>query len=263
VPGDNLSYTSDGRNVAWVRLGDRSLWRSRDDGSEAVQITPPGYAATSPRWSPDGKTIAFARWQSAGAMRIYTVPAAGGSPKDPIPGEFDQANPNWTNGGAAIVFAGAPWLHGFATGATSIRRFELATGRVTNLPGGDNLWSPKVSPDGKWIAAEELDSRRIRLFDAAAGRWSDLIAAPGVIGYPCWSHDSRYLYFNIEPTHFGPAAVYRVDIERPHLEQVADLREIKAAGTLSDWFGLTPTDEMLILRERETPRIFALDVAWQ
>ena len=36
-----------------------SLWRSRIDGSEKRQLTSPPMAVMNPRWSPDGKLIAF------------------------------------------------------------------------------------------------------------------------------------------------------------------------------------------------------------
>ena len=79
LPGlwaDGLAYSPDGQFMVWVALADRTLWRSRADGSERVQLTSSNLEEVQmARWSPDGSTIAFTA-RPAGKiqrMRLYRV----------------------------------------------------------------------------------------------------------------------------------------------------------------------------------------------
>jgi len=54
-----LDFSRDGKWVAYVTYTDGTLWRSKSDGSDRVQLTYPPFQATVPRWSPDGTRIAF------------------------------------------------------------------------------------------------------------------------------------------------------------------------------------------------------------
>jgi len=52
-----LSFSKDGQWVAYASYPDGTLWRSRTDGSERLQLSVPPMAALSPQWSPDGNFI--------------------------------------------------------------------------------------------------------------------------------------------------------------------------------------------------------------
>ena len=55
--GESAFYAEpspDGRWLAWARYPDGTLWRSRPDGSERMQLTSAPLEAHLPRWSPDG-----------------------------------------------------------------------------------------------------------------------------------------------------------------------------------------------------------------
>ncbi len=67
--------------MAYVSYPEGTLWRSKLDGSERLQLTSPPMYAMLPRWSPDGQKIVFFEYgRSAGKpARMYQVPAGGGS----------------------------------------------------------------------------------------------------------------------------------------------------------------------------------------
>lgn len=80
--GDQLAQLSpDGRRVVFLsdRSGTTEFWVANRDGSSASQLTSmeilPGY----PRWSPDGRLIAF-HGDPQDRPDILTVPASGGTP---------------------------------------------------------------------------------------------------------------------------------------------------------------------------------------
>ena len=54
-----VSFSSDGKWVAYVTFPEGILWRMRTDGSERLQLTFSPLRAFQPSWSSDGKRIAF------------------------------------------------------------------------------------------------------------------------------------------------------------------------------------------------------------
>jgi Tol biopolymer transport system component len=214
-----------------------------------------------PRWSPDGRAIAFVGHPSGAQShwKIYLVSATGGNPEELAPGDDDQANPTWSPDGASLVFAGAPWLRGFSPASTAIRIFDFATRQISKLPGSEGLWSPRWSPDGRRLLAETVDSAKLLLFDAHTRRWTELLAERN-IGYCAWSHDGQYVYFNTF-TAKDPA-IYRVSVSGGPKETVLSLNGIRTAQSFGPWFALAPDDSPMVLRDTSVTEIYALDVDW-
>ncbi|HJX84695.1 MAG TPA: hypothetical protein VJ723_10160, partial [Candidatus Angelobacter sp.] len=62
LPGlsaEYVAFSRDGQWITFVDTLDESLWRSRVDGSEPLQLTKPPMKVVVSSWSPDGKRIAF------------------------------------------------------------------------------------------------------------------------------------------------------------------------------------------------------------
>jgi hypothetical protein len=97
--GKRLVYMSD-------RAGGTDLWVSERYGSNPIQLTAVGTAGT-PRWSPNGKTIAFdvglgPDWQQPRA--IFLVSADGGVPHALVQDSFNNPVPSWSRDGSWIYF---------------------------------------------------------------------------------------------------------------------------------------------------------------
>jgi Tol biopolymer transport system component/DNA-binding winged helix-turn-helix (wHTH) protein len=88
-----------------TRTGGSEIWISDREGKNAIQLTSVNTAGT-PRWSPDGKLIAFdvgqGDWDRPHA--IFAIRAEGGSPQPIVQDEFDNPVPSFSRSGEWIYF---------------------------------------------------------------------------------------------------------------------------------------------------------------
>ncbi len=250
ISAEFTTFSKDGKWIAYVTYPAGSLWRSRIDGSERLQLTDPPMYPLNPRWSADGKQIAFWGYRKGTVDEIYSIPADGGTPQPLVPGNsVARREPNWSPNGDRILFEEVA-----AEAPPVLRLLDLQTHRVSSLPGSVGYTSPRWSPDGRYIVAMTKDARKMVLFDFQAGKWSDLIQT--TIDFPNWSRDSQYVYF----LHYAEKpAVVRIRISDRKLEQVADLRGFLATGFWRFWLGLDPDDAPLMLRDSGTQDVYSLD----
>ena len=76
-----VDFSRDRKWIAYVAYPDMTLWRSRVDGSDKMQLTFPPVRAYGPRWSPDGSQIVFTDVQFDSPWKIYLLSPSGGSPE--------------------------------------------------------------------------------------------------------------------------------------------------------------------------------------
>lgn len=255
----DLAFSADGKWVAYVSVPEGELWRSRVDGSQRLQLTSDGVYAGLPRWSPDGKQIVFMGTSLKTDWLAYLISSDGTGLRELIPGMNVGYDPGWSPDGKSIVLtlnpAGSPDLNPQGPG---IVIYDLATRKVTPLPGARLLFSPRWSPNGRYIAALTNDSLKLMLFDRVSQQWQELVKLP--IGYPSWSSDSQYVYF--DTTLSEDAAFYRVRVSDHKPERLFSLKELRRYwGPLGPWTGLTPDDSPLLVHDISSQEIYALD--WQ
>jgi len=249
----DVAFSNDGQWVTYVTVPDRALWRSRLDGSERMQLTEPGKVwAGLPRWSPDRKQIVFMGRTVNANWRAYLISASGGSFQDLVPTAPAGLDPTWMPDGKSIVLS----LSNLGATGQGISVVDLQSGKVRDLPGTEHLFSPRVSPDGKSIAAITTDSQALMLFDATSQRWTELVKLP--IGFPSWSHDGRYIYF--DSIFSDDPAFYRVAISDHKLERLTGLSGIRRLwGEMGEWTGLAPDDSLLLTRDASHQEVYALE----
>jgi Tol biopolymer transport system component len=136
---------------------------------------------------------------------------------------------------------------------------NLRTRQVTTLPGSEGLFSPRWSPDGRYIAAQRNDSLRLLVYDLSTSEWSDL-GVTSFVGYPQWSRDGQAIYFLGYPKG-QPAAIFKVRLSDHRMEQVASLAHFRQApGVAGHWMGIAPDSSPLLLEDTGTQDIYALDL---
>jgi len=238
IAGYELDYSRDGSAVAWARFPDHTIWRSKPDGSDLHQLSPAGIEAHQPHWSPDGTRIAFmgkragrdARW------RIYIVPSPGGSLDEPRPDGDDQGVPTWSGDGHSLIFGDLKAPAGFEH--ASIHELDLRTFALSTIPTPVGLWTPRMSPDGRYLAAIGYDSRSLYVRDNRSGIWRKR-AGFQFLEEPAWSPDSAWIQFVVR-YRTGQVSLFRIDAAQGPAREAVDLSasEFEQAG--ATWFGIGP-----------------------
>jgi Tol biopolymer transport system component len=248
ISAQDEAFSSDGQWVAYVSYPDCVLWRSKLDGSEKLQLSSPPIQALSPRWSPDGKSIVYFALESGKPASIYEVSASGGSPRQLMPDQSGtEADPSFSPDGSQLAFGGT------GAGQNGIHILDLKTHQVSTLPGTDGMFSPRWSPDGRYLVALRAHEQGLMVFDFKTRQWSVLVKE--LAGYPAWSHDGLFVYF----LHLdrNTPAVERVAVGGK-VEQVASLKGIQFTGFYTFWFGLAPDDSPLVLKDMGTQEIVSM-----
>jgi serine/threonine protein kinase/Tol biopolymer transport system component len=251
-----LDFSRDGEWVAYNDYGGGAIWRSKVDGTEQLQLTFPPMQTYLPRWSPDGKQIAFFGHPPGEPSQIYIVPATGGVPELIYRSGTNLADPNWSPDGKSLVFG----ENVLSNQGSTVYVLDMKTRNASKLPGSDGLFSPRWSPNGRYLAAITLDSLKLMLFDFTTQKWTELVNAKGFIGYPNWSRDGCYLYLHgILDKEEG---YFRVQISDRKLERILSLKGFQAAvGPFGNWSGVAPDESPLLVRDASIQEIYALD--WQ
>jgi Tol biopolymer transport system component len=141
---------------------------------------------------------------------------------------------------------------------------NLKTRVVTVVPGSNDLFSPRWSPDGRYLVAIPLDKSRLKLYDMNLHTWQDLTGDLRV-HYPAWTPDSKCVVFGSSELKGTTVWEDRVCLADRKVQQITNMA---ASGNLVLdfgsywWTGLAPDGSILALRDISTQEIYALDVKW-
>jgi Tol biopolymer transport system component len=250
ISAEFVSFSRDGKFIAYVSFPDGILWRANRDGSNRTQLTSPPLYPVNPRWSPDGSQIAFADFYIPEKRAVYTVGADGEkNPQKLLPDSPGaEMDPGWSPDGKKVVISESlP-----PANREEIRILDLTTHRVSAIPGSNGMYSPRWSPDGRYIAVLGREAPFLRIFDLGAQRWS-VLPTTGIVAYPCFSSDSQTIYF----MRYGlDQGIFRIRIAGGKEERVLDMKDIHLATFLS--LSLDLTDSPLVLRDAGTHDVYAL-----
>ena len=259
-----VSFSRDGRWVAYIIYPERTVWRMRPDGTERAQLTFAPMEADGLEWSPDGKTIAVRARKPGLPYKIFLVRADGAGAQELLPDHHQEEGiGTWSPDGRRIAFGDVPAAFGRPAGNEVIHVYDLAARRISSLPGSEGRWTSRWSPDGRYIAATSIKwadqpaPSRLALFDVARKTWRELAA--DFVESPIWSHDGRYIYFIRKGS---PQRLCRLQVPDGRIEQLVNLSGVELTGLAAGWIGLSPDDSPILLRSTSTTDVYAVDVEW-
>ena len=247
IPAFGPTFSSDGKWVAYASYPDHTLWRSRSDGTDRLQLTYPPMQVLYPFISPDGKQVVYGNSDS----ETYVISMDRGVPQRVI--AKDSLAANWSPDGNLLVFTD---IHDPAH--LQLRILNLRTGALSLVPDSQGLVG------GQWIAqstlvARRLDTSRPAVFDMKTQKWSDLLPGATSTIFVNWSHspDYKYLYYTTGGTD---PQVVRMRLADHRAEILGSLKELRqAAGPDGNTqISVAPDGSPIFTRDIGTQEIYAL-----
>jgi len=243
----HLSFSRDGKWIAYVSYPEGTLWRARADGSEPLQLTSLPLRAGLARWSGDGKEIAFHAIQPGKPWKSFVISVDGGIP-EPFPMEsMSEACPDWMPDQDALIYS-----RSWGAENPALYLFDRHSHRSEKIPGTDGLYAPIWSPDGHYLSAVDAPTDRLLLVDLKSGKRTQIA---GPVEWQTWSPDSQYIYF----LKFGVGQISRV-----HVRDGREERVLEIPFRLAPWpFKVAPDGSLVLLRERGRYDIYSLSLSVQ
>ncbi len=196
------AVSPDGKHLAFD--WNQDVWLASVEGGEARQVTSHPGVDTHPRFSPDGKELAFLS-DREGSLQVYTVPVKGGPPRQITTHTAGYDQVDWTPEGSALLVRGTRdhfWRN-------AQRFFLLGFGekKTETLLFDDYGSDAHVSPDGKkvlfsregeaWWRKGYTGSRasQVWLFDRTEKSFTKVLHKERNCRWPMWKADGSGFFY--------------------------------------------------------------------
>lgn len=186
--------------------GKLHIYGCKGDGTGAASIIPHKAFEESPRWSPDGKKLAWVSTRD-GNQELYLSLPDGSDTRRLTNHPAADHHPAWSPDGRFIAFSSG------RAGGESVHTIDIASGTLKRLAGGKGLeaW-PAWSADGKRVAFARHQNGSFDIVSVEAGGNGEktVVAGPDHATFPAFSPDGRQLAFISDRT--GATEVYLLSL---------------------------------------------------
>jgi tricorn protease len=199
--------------IAFTYLAD--IWTADETGANLRRVTVHRARDAYPRFSPDGRWIAFSS-DRQGNLDVYVVPAEGGVPRQLTFHSADDTVLGWTPDAKAVLFASNRGED--FTG--KLYTVSLEGGLPQNVGADMGVWAA-YSPDGTKLALNRhgqvywrkyyrgSNQTDVWVMDLAAKRFTRLTDHDGLDSWPMWGRDG-FIYFVSDREGGGLTNLWRV-----------------------------------------------------
>src|SRR2546423_3804735 len=202
---------SNGR-IAFTYLGD--IWTADENGQNVQRLTVNKARDAYPRFSPDGKWIAFSSDRN-GNLDVFIIPSTGGTAKQLTHHSADDVVLGWTPDGSGVLFSsqrGEDFM--------GLLYVVSTNGGMPWRAGPDMGNAASFSPDGKRIAYNPKGQVYWRKYyrgayatdvwieDVSTKKFSQLTDFDGLDSWPMWSRDGN-IYFVSDRDGGGLTNIWR------------------------------------------------------
>lgn len=209
--------------IAFTYLAD--IWTADESGKNVQRITAHPARDVWPRFSPDGKWIAFSS-DRKGNLDVYVVAASGGQPKQLTFHSADDNVLGWTPDGKAVLFSsmrGEDFL-------AKLYTVDVQSG-AERPAGTDFGLAASYAPDGTRIAYNQRGQAYWRKYyrgayqtdvfvmDLKAHKAVNLTEFEGLDSWPMWGRDG-FIYFVSDRDPGGVTNIWRVPEKGGKAEKV-------------------------------------------
>ena len=218
--------------VTFSYLGD--IWVANEDGRNVQRLTVNRARDVYPRFSPDGKWIAFSSDRN-GNLDVFIIPSTGGTVKQLTSHSADDTVLNWTPDGRSILFSSQRG-EGFMPQLYTVS----VDGGMPVSAGVDMGVQASYSPDGRRIAYNQKAQTYWRKYyrgsyqsdviiaDVAAKKFTNVTDFNGLDSWPMWARDG-FIYFVSDRDGNGLTNIWRASenggkAERITTFQTGDVR---------------------------------------
>ena len=255
VSAIHASFSQDGQWVAYLSYPDLTLWRSRADGTERLQLTYPPMEVMYASISPDGKKVAFASHEE-----LYVINMDGTSQREVTREKRNVPVPAWSPDGGSLMFDGdIEQNHEDEKNFQQLKMIDLQSGKISVIASSQGLGS------ALWIGPETIiagseDSTKLVTLDVNSGKLTELV--PGTIVDWAVSVDRKYLYYT---TGGAEPKAMRMRLADHSTEEITSLKSLRRA--LDPILGeahmsVAPDGSPVFTRDIGTQELYALTIKW-
>ena len=242
ISATDATFSDDGKWVAYLSYPNHTVWRSRSDGTDRMQLTFPPQEAKTPFISPDATRVVYATDSGS-----FLIDMNGGAPQR----IFDAGiNPMWSPDSKSIVITIPSPVDGYSMQIIDTRTEEASFVPASEAKGG-GLWLNQQT-----LLACNATQTKLLALDLNTKKWTDFFS--GTFVHWINSPDRKYVYI---ATGGADPIVQRIRVSDRRVENIVSLKHFGGVSNYG-WTQLrvAPDGSPTLTRALDSQEIYALQV---